>query len=51
VLWLGDRGSRVELHVDNAFFGSSLLSEYRVGPDGAFYQLRTSRQTGVTIVR
>lgn len=38
-------------HVDNAIWGDTPTTEYRVGPDGAFYQLRTSRTTGVTIVR
>jgi hypothetical protein len=51
VLWLGDGGARAKLHVDNVFFGSARISEYRVGPDGAFYQLQTSRELGVRIVR
>jgi hypothetical protein len=51
VLRLSDSGGRPVLHVDNAYFGESPVTEYRVGPDGAFHQLQTSRDMGVKIVR
>jgi hypothetical protein len=51
VLRLNADGVRVALHVDNAHFGDQLITEYRVGSDGALYQLQTSRATGVKIAR
>jgi hypothetical protein len=50
-LRLTGSGAPVRLHLDNAIWGEQPVTEYRVGPDGHFYQLRTSRTTGVTIVR
>ncbi|HEY3011022.1 MAG TPA: hypothetical protein VGJ63_23610 [Micromonosporaceae bacterium] len=44
-------GAPVRLNLDNAIWGDQPTTEYRVGPDGAFYQLQTSRTTGVKIVR
>jgi hypothetical protein len=44
-------GAPVQLHLRNAFWGDVPVTEYRAGPDGAFYQLQTSRTTGVTIAR
>lgn len=44
-------GAPVLLHLDNSIWGDKPTTEYRLGPDGAFYQLQTSRTTGVKIVR
>ena len=44
-------GASVRLHLDNAIWGELPVTEYRVGPNGGFYQLQTSRSTGVTILR
>jgi hypothetical protein len=44
-------GAPLRLHLDNAIWGDTPMTEYRVGPDGAFYQLQTSRTVGVKIVR
>jgi hypothetical protein len=44
-------GAPVQLRLDNAIWGDKPTTEYRTGPDGAFYQLQTSRTAGVKIVR
>jgi hypothetical protein len=50
-LRLTSTGVSKQLNLDGVLFGGDAITEYRVGPDGAFYQLLTSRQTGVKIVR
>lgn len=44
-------GAPVRVHLDNTIWGDSPTNEYRTGPDGAFYQLQTSRTAGVKILR
>ena len=44
-------GAPVRVRLDNTIWGDKPTTEYRTGPDGAFYQLQTSRTTGVKIVR
>jgi hypothetical protein len=44
-------GALTPLHLDNAVWGSEIITEYRVGTDGSFHQLRTSPTAGVQIVR
>lgn len=44
-------GAVAPVHLDNAHWGDTLVAEYRLGPDGALYQLRTSRTGGVTIAQ
>jgi hypothetical protein len=51
IIRLTASGAPVRLHLDNAIWGDKPTTEYRVGPEGAFYQLQTSRTTGVKIVR
>jgi hypothetical protein len=50
-LQLTPAGALTPLHLDNAIWGSEIITEYRLGTDGAFHQLRTSRTNGVQIVR
>lgn len=52
VLRLTSAGAPARLHLEHVIWGNDPpLTEYRVGPDGAFYQLRTSRTAGVKILR
>jgi hypothetical protein len=50
-LRLTSDGAVARVHLDNANWGDTPVTEYRLGPDGALYQLRTSRTAGVTIAR
>jgi hypothetical protein len=44
-------GAPVRVHLHHNIWGDTPTTEYRTGPDGAFYQLQTSRTAGVKIVR
>jgi hypothetical protein len=44
-------GAPVRLHLQHTIWGDQPVTELRTGPNGAFYQLQTSRTTGVTINR
>jgi hypothetical protein len=48
---LSASGASVRVRLDNTIWGDKPTTEYRTGPDGAFYQLQTSRTAGVKIVR
>jgi hypothetical protein len=51
VLRLGRHGTRARFALAHATFGSDVLPDLRVGPDGKLYQLATSLKDGVTISR
>jgi hypothetical protein len=51
VLRLGRRGPRVQFSLVPRVWGSQLLTDLRVGPDGRLYQLSTSPVTGIVISR
>jgi hypothetical protein len=51
VLRLGRQGPRVEFSLAPRVWGSHLLTDLRVGPDGRLYQLSTSPATGIAISR
>ena len=51
VLRLGRRGPRVQFSLVPRVWGSQLLTDLRVGPDGRLYQLSTSPLTGIVISR
>jgi hypothetical protein len=51
VLRLGRQGTRVRFSLVPRVWGSRLLTDLRVGPDGQLYQLSTSPATGITISR
>jgi hypothetical protein len=51
VLRLGVHGVVSRFSLPYAMWGSSLLSDLRIGPDGALYQLASSPATGVVVSR
>jgi hypothetical protein len=51
VLRLGVHGAATRFSVPYAMWGTSLLTDLRIGPDGALYQLGSSPATGVVISR
>jgi hypothetical protein len=50
VLRLAASGARIRLTLREAAWGE-IVTDLRVGPDGALYQLASSPQTGVTVSR
>ncbi len=50
-LRLTDSGAARPIHLDNAHWGDEPVTEYRIGPGGDLYQLRSRPTTGVTIAR
>jgi hypothetical protein len=51
VLRLGTRGAATRFSVPYAMWGTSLLTDLRIGPDAALYQLGSSPTTGIVISR
>lgn len=51
VLRLGAHGAATRFSLPYAMWGSSLLTDLRIGPDGALYQLGSSPTTGIVISR
>jgi hypothetical protein len=51
VLRLGAHGAAIRFSLPYSMWGSSLLSDLRIGPDHALYQLSSSPTTGVVISR
>ena len=51
MLRLGVHGVATRFSLPYAMWGSSLLSDLRIGPDGALYELGSSPATGVVISR
>jgi len=51
ILRLGPHGAVKRFALPRAVYGDNLLTDLRVGPDGSLYQLASSPDTGVTIVR
>lgn len=51
VLRLTAAGAPVRLHLRHVTWGDEPITELRVGPEGALYQLQTARTSGVKIVR
>jgi hypothetical protein len=51
VLRLGPHGTRARFSLAHSTFGSDILPDLRVGPDGKLYQLATSLKDGVVISR
>jgi Tol biopolymer transport system component len=51
VLRLGAHGTRARFSLSHSVWGSSVLPDLRVGPDGSLYQLSTSPEAGIVISR
>ena len=51
VLRLGPRGVRARFSLRRAFWGDQLLPDVRTGPDGRVYQLVSSPETGIRVLR
>jgi hypothetical protein len=51
LLRLGAHGARAHFSLSHSVWGTSILPDLRVGPDGSLYQLATSPDAGVVVSR